>query len=806
MKSLRSRSIVIALVVASSVILLVPRPVARRAYDPVSGQMRDTVVRRVPMKLGLDLRGGSHFALELDRAAAPGIDCADAIRRAERIVRSRLSEFGTPDAVVQTAGECRLLVELPGELDPARARAIVQRTAFLEFRLVDSENRFAAVLPEFVAAAGTTGDVLHGGALPGEYLVRQEDVGAVQRALERADVRRLLPRGIELHWGTERPDGASASYRPLYAVESRAILTGDALVNATATRDRDTGNPQVEFQLSRTAGHRFGEITAREAGRFLAILLDGRVQSRPAIIRERIGSSGRIELPGSALVDASDLALVLRAGALPVPLRIVDERTIDASLGTDAIRAGVRTSALAVALVVCVMIACYRFCGLLAVAALGLYLLCSIAALATLGFTLTLPGLAGFALSIGMAVDANVLIFERIREELAAGAKVRAAVERGFRQAMSAIVDSNVTTALTALILYRIGTEPVQGFAVTLLIGLCASMFSAIFVTRTLFLIWLHNRPALGALNFATVRALAATRFDFLRMRRWAYAVSGLLLVPGLALLVTRGLSYGIEFTGGALVHIETAHPVSTAVVRSALAAGGSASAEVLRFGSASEYLVRARLRDGNPVGGTDSIVREVRRALDARLGASEYRVVRTEAVGPEVGSELQQRAALAIASSFAGTLLYLAARFEWRFGLAAVVATAHDVLATLAFIRYFDLEVSLVTVAAVLTVLGYSLNDTIVIFDRVREKLRRAPRLPLADVLNAAVNETLPRTVLTAGTTLLAALLLACFAGEVIRTFGLVLSCGVAVGTLSSIYVASPVLLWIDRSRTAAH
>jgi SecD/SecF fusion protein len=426
--------------------------------------------------------------------------------------------------------------------------------------------------------------------------------------------------------------------------------------------------------------------------------------------------------------------------------------------------------------------------------------------LAGIGATLTAPGIAGFILSIGMAVDSNVLIFERIREELAAGKQVRAAVDAGFAHAMSAIVDSNVTTALTALILYLVGTNPVKGFAITLLVGLCASMISAVFVTRTFFLIWLGRRRATGRVPGLSGRILGRANFDFVRMRRWAYAASAAFLVPGLLILAVRGVTRSIEFTGGTMVHVRTAEPVGTGGIRSALERGAIDGAEIQTFGSDRDYVIRARL-DERPTGQGESeaVAAAVSAALDASLGADRYRTVHAEAVTGKVGGELTQKAAIAVAFSFATTLVYLAFRFEWRFGLAAVLATAHDILATLAFIRYLDLEVSLVVVAAVLTVIGYSLNDTIVIFDRVRENLRRVRRPDRAAILNASINETLPRTLLTGGTTLATALVLAFFAGEIIKPFALVMSFGIAVGTFSSIFVAAPILLSIDRRRRAA-
>ena len=793
LKSIPWRLAAILSLAVASVIALMPRNAKERAYDPATGLTRDTVVRRVPISLGLDLRGGTHLALEIDQSKVRVTDCEDAIRRAERIVRTRISEFGTTEPVVQVAGNCRLIVEIPGETDPARARAIVQRTAFLEFRITDTEQRFAEAIPQIDRAlpeGGKLSQLLQQGQVPGEFLVAEEDARAVEALLEQPALKRGVPRGLELKWGTP----LSQEYRTLYAVEERAIITGQDIEDARAGLDPETNESEVQFQLTRNGGRAFGRATERNVGNNLAILLDGRVQGQPPVIQERIESSGRIQMGGKTLEEANDVALVLRAGALPAPLHVVEDRTIGPSLGSDSTHAGVRASILAVVFVLLVMGAYYGRAGLLAVGALFFYVLFCAGALAAFGFAVTLPGLAGFALSIGMAVDANVLIFERMREELARGKAASRAVEEGFRNAMGAIVDSNVTTALTALVLYLVGTESVRGFAITLLVGLAASMVSAIFVTRTFFMLWLERKPKRLLPGY---QLFTRANYDFIRMKRWAMAGTLALILPGIIWLALRGATYSIEFTGGAMMQIETSAPIETSELRSALADGGIAGAEIQRYGSDREYLIRARLGSDYNRQDTQEIVNAVRGALNEELGADGYRVMRGEGVSPKVGSELQSKAMIAILFSFVTTLIYLAFRFEWRFGVAAVVATAHDVLATVAFIRYLDLEVSLVVVAAVLTILGYSLNDTIVIFDRIRENLRGSKQ-SLVDILNRSINETLPRTVLTGGTTLATAIVLAFFAGEVIKPFALVMTFGIVVGTFSSIYIAAPVLLWI--------
>ena len=538
MSTIRGRLILIGILVLGSALSLLPRNVTQRIPDAVTGRMKDTTVRRVPINLGLDLQGGIHLALEVDESKGPVPDCADAIQRAERVVRTRIDQFGTTEPVVQIQGRCRLIVELAGEKDPARAKSIIARTAFLEFRITDMQNQFQATLPaidavlrkagvksraagpsavsqlfgsdtsktarDSAADANTPGalsSLLFQGQLPGEFLVPEEQWELADSLIQRPDVAQAIPRGLDLKWGAQVESRGAKSYRPLYAVESRPIITGEELQKATARRDQVTNQSIVEFVLSRRGGRKFGEETARHVNHYMAIILDGRVQGQPPIIKSQINSRGMIELGTKPLQEASDLALVLRAGALPAPLMIVEERAIGASLGEDSINDGIRAGVVGVVLVIVIMVGYYRLSGALAVAALTLYCLFTIAGLSAFGFTLTLPGLAGFVLSIGIAVDANVLIFERIREELVHGKSLRLAVDDGFKHAMNAIVDSNVSTALTAFILYLVGTGPVQGFAITLIIGIAASMISAIFVVKTFFLIWLQRRPAMTTLS-----------------------------------------------------------------------------------------------------------------------------------------------------------------------------------------------------------------------------------------------------------------------------------------------------------------
>jgi len=559
--SLKARLIVIGLLVLASVWSLWPREITIRVRG-ADGRMRDTTVQRVPIKQGLDLRGGMHLGLEIDETRGTGPIASDAIDRALRVIRTRIDEFGVAEPLVQKVGANRIVVELPGVSDPGRAKEIALRTAFLQFQMTDKQGLFRSALPGIdraltaagvtersvgAAASDTTAPraagpssavedilgaaagpraragadtakaqadtlgnelgqgpltpLLFAGGLPGEYLVAEEKVAIVDGMLARPEAARLLPRGFVIRWGAEAMSRGARAYRGLYILEERPIMTGEFLVDAKARLDPLYNQATVDFELTRRGGRVFERETGRHVGDHMAIVLDNVVQSQPPVIKSQIGSRGQIELGSASLQEAQDLALVLKAGALPAPLQIVEERSVGPTLGKDSIQKGMLAGVIGVGLVILIMLVYYRFSGLLSVLALILYVLFTFGGLAGLGFTLTLPGVAGFALSVGIAVDANVLIFERIREELAHGKSVRLAIDAGFKMAMNAIVDSNVSTILTAAFLFQFGTGPVKGFAVTLILGILASMVTAIFVVRTFYMIYLQRRPGLQTLS-----------------------------------------------------------------------------------------------------------------------------------------------------------------------------------------------------------------------------------------------------------------------------------------------------------------
>jgi protein-export membrane protein SecD/preprotein translocase SecF subunit len=848
--TIQNRLILIAVLVAASVFYLFPREITIRERAP-DGVMRDTKVTKVPLKLGLDLQGGMHLALELDQSTKVSANPRADIERAVQVLRKRIDEFGVTEPLIQQLGADRIVVELAGVSDPARAKGIVQKSAFLEFRITDKGQAFDHALPAMDRALRTLGVAapakaakpsaveqllggdsakaatdsldLAGGELskliqaasvagiqpsPGEFAVDEGAYPRVDSLLHLPAVRALWPRNIELKWAGQPTIVGTARYRLLYALEDKPIITGQSLVDATAATDPLTNGPIVRFELDRQGGRRFGGETAKHVGDFMAILLDDKVQGRPPVIQSRIDRSGQITLGNKSLQEAQDLALTLRAGALPVPLKVVEERQVGASLGADSIRSGIIAGIVGTALVILIMLGYYAISGMLAVAALVFYVLFALGGLAMLEATLTLPGIAGLILSVGIAVDANVLIFERIREELAHGKTVRLAVDEGFRHAMPAIIDSNISTVLTAFCLFQFGTGPVKGFAVTLIMGIAASMITAVFVTRTFYMLWLRRRPDLATLSVGTVRMFKDAAYDFIGLRRYAYGFTAVMLGVSVLFLVVRGVNYSIEFTGGTFLQIHAEGAVDYGRIRSGLDAGGLPGAEIQPFGAPGEFVIRARsaVAGTTDVNNTQVTASAATRALDGVLGAGKYQVLRTAAVSPKVGGELRQQALGAILLSFLLVLVYLAWRFEWRFGVAAIVATAHDILATMGFIAVAHLEVSLVVVAGVLTMVGYSLNDTIIIFDRAREDLKKYPKDSFAQILNRAVNETLPRSVLTHGTVIATLTALAVFGGEVIRPFALVMFFGVFTGTFSSIYIASPVLLYVETRWPGAH
>ncbi|WP_419935687.1 protein translocase subunit SecD [Candidatus Palauibacter sp.] len=543
--SVRWRLIWIAVLVALCGFALVPETVV----DEETGTS-DLVW---PLKLGLDLQGGMHLAVEIydPEGTLTGEDLNDAVERTLTTIRNRIDEFGVREPTIQRSGN-RIIIELAGVDDPEQAKRIATETAYMEFKIITDGQAFLSALERLDRAIvnevgienlevtsletepevdlgeilGTVPDsaedaaapdslaetddpaetvdpatarplsaLLGQGRVPGEFLVASENQPTTAAWLELDGVREAIPREVTVHWGVEDVGAGGSSYIPLYVLEAEPLITGDMLQDAgPANRDPTFNQPLVPFETTRRGARIFERGTARNINQNMAIVLDDRVQSY-AVIRQTLSRRAQIELtPGSSLQEAQELALVLRAGALPMPIQVVEERNVSASLGEDSIRQGRTAFIIGIVGVIILMMFYYRAAGVLAVGALVVYVVLMLGGLAGLDATLTLPGIAGLILSIGMAVDANVLIFERVREELAAGKTPRTAVEAGFANALSAIVDANLTTLITGIILFQFGTGAVRGFAVTLCIGILASFFSAIYVTRTFFIMYLNRR------------------------------------------------------------------------------------------------------------------------------------------------------------------------------------------------------------------------------------------------------------------------------------------------------------------------
>jgi preprotein translocase subunit SecD len=550
MTNLKYRLLTIALLIVASVWALFPRTVVERVKR--DGAFVFDTIQRVPLKLGLDLQGGMHLTLEVDESKGAVANKGEALDRALTVVRTRIDEFGVAEPVVQKVGDDRISVELPGIDDPQRATQVVQKSAYLQFQISDKTQAFEKNVARLdgilkdrgIAAAKASGDTSKSAAArpaltnlfaagdtarkaagdsatadsakssdgpfatkvvkalggdPGMFMVAEEDRDEIAAYLEHPDIRAALPPGKQIKWGADTIMVGNKPYRGLWVLDARPIITGEYLTDAKPNTVPVEGTI-VEFQLNNEGGRRFKSETGKHVRDYMAIVLDDRVMSAP-VIQSAIGTRGQITLGGAGLQAAQDLALVLRAGALPVPLKVADTRTIGASLGQDSIQKGINSGVVAIVLVVLIMVVYYRGSGLMAVAGMALYVLYTLAALAGFNATLTLPGLAGFVLGIGIAVDANVLIFERIREELDHGKSVRTAIEEGFKHAMTAIIDTNVSTALTALVLYQYGTGPVKGFAVTLIAGLVSTLVACVFSVRTFYLVWLNRNRGVESLS-----------------------------------------------------------------------------------------------------------------------------------------------------------------------------------------------------------------------------------------------------------------------------------------------------------------
>jgi SecD/SecF fusion protein len=717
---------------------------------------------------GRDVSIGTAPGQRLTIAFVPQAFDADAARAVDQsieIIRRRIDQLGTREPNIVRQGKDRIVIEAAGESDPERLKSVVGQTAKLTFQMVDD----TASLQD--AAAGR------------------------------------VPPGSEL---LQSSDG----YAPAYVVKKRAEVTGEMLVDAQARFDQQTGRPVVQFRFNGQGARRFAEISTQNIGHRFAIVLDKKVISAPVIQTAITGGSGQIT-GNFTEQTANDLAILLRAGALPAPLKVEEQRTVGAELGADAVRAGTISAIVGLAGVVVFMIGVYGwlFGG---VSLIGLL----VNGLMIIGFmsitqaTLTLPGIAGLILTLAVAVDANVLIYERMRDELRAGRSLIASMDAGFSRAMATILDANITHLLSAAILFTFGAGPVKGFAWTLSIGVITTVFSAVLVTQVLLAWWFRvRRPKTLPIFEKTpphfwpvIKVLPVrTHFRFVRLAKYFAPVSIVVVVAALAITAYPfkppcfGMACGIDFKGGTVLEISTApQPTDLRKLRGALNGMDLGDVQVQGFGSPSSAMVRFQ----TPPGASPAQTVEVVRAKIAQI-MSPVKFVRTDVVGPKVSGELLGKGLLALGGAILLMLVYIWFRFELQFGLGAVAALFHDVFLTFGLISLVRIEFNLTAVAALLTIIGYSMNDTVVVFDRFRENLRKFKRMPVAEVIDMSINEMLTRTIITSFTAILALVALAVFGGPSLYGLSVIMLFGILIGTYSSIYIAAPViLLWGARRR----
>lgn len=695
------------------------------------------------IRLGLDLKGGTSFLVQMDTSSLTNSsDNSVALSQAVEVLRKRVDKFGVAEPVIQPEGNNRILVQLPGlsAADQENAKIAIKKAAFLEFKLVHEDNK----------------NLLEQGIVPPGYQLMTM-VRTAQNGVKQAE---------------------------RYIVKKRAEMVG-GIKNAMVTRD-NLGRPEIAFTLDSTAADTFGRITTENVGRQLAIILDGELQTAPVIRSPITGGSGVIEGDYSQQ-EAFQLQTVLE-NPLKTQLEIISSRVVDPTLGKDAIRSGVRAAVYGTLAVSVFMLVYYMIAGMVANVALLANIVILLGVMCSIGTTLTLPGIAGIVLTVGMAVDANVLIYERIREESAKGKSLRGAIAAGYDRAFGTIFDSHVTTLISSIILIFMGTGPIKGFGVALTIGVAASLFTALVVTRMIFDFmldrgWLKSVPMLHIIK--------ATKLDFMKLAKVAFVMSWVLIFIGLGWGIHRGAgAFGRDFVGGDSTSFSFKEKLPEKTVRTALTDAGVKDPLI-------QY--QKDLNSGRELLRVDSLhmTNDVVQKTVESVGGGNFHLMGQDTVGPSVGRDIQQSAIIASLLSLFGILVYVAFRYEFSFAVGAVLAVIHDVLMTIGIYYLSGRQFNATTVAAILTIIGFSTNDTIVIFDRIREDLKLGIRGTFREVMNQALNQTLSRTIITSGTVFLATLSLFIFGGGEINDFAFTFLIGIITGTYSSIYIASALVLW---------
>ena len=674
-----------------------------------------------------------------------------AVEQSLEIIRQRIDQVGVAEPTIQRVGAERILVQLPGVQDPARIRELLGSTAQLSFHML--------------APADPSGHV---------------------------------PAGVKV-----LPDVEGGER---YPIEERVALGGERLSDARPGFDQRTNQPIVTFRLDNAGARTFAAITQAHVGSPFAIVLDGKVLSAPVIREPIAGGAGQIS--GNFTVQqASDLAALLRAGALPAPLTVIEERTVGADLGSDAIAMGLYTGLAGFVLVFAFMFALYGGWGLIANTALALNVILTFSALSVLGATLTLPGIAGIVLGIGLAVDANVLINERIREETRKGLSAFAALDVGFKRAYATIVDSNLTALIATALLFMFGSGPVRGFAVTMGLGIAISMFTAVSIVRVI-MTAIVRRRRLKVLRIEPLFRMRlipeGTAIPFMRGRYIGIAVSALLSLASIGLFITPGLNYSVDFKGGIQMEVATSGPADLARLRTGLDSLGLGEIALQEFGGPSNVLVRAERQPGSEEAQTQAV-----QAIRAKLAEIEpgSQIERAEVVGPKVSGELATAGILSVVLASLAMLVYIWVRFEWPFAVGAIATLILDVTKMVGFFALTGLDFNLTAIAALLTLIGYSVNDKVVVYDRMRENMRLYKQMTLRDLIDRSINETLARSLYTSVTAFLAILPMAIWGGSAVESFAVPMVFGIVVAASSSVFIAAPILLFLGdwRSRRTA-
>lgn len=784
----------------------------------------------------------------------------NAIERSFNILRTRVDRFGTSQPNIQRIqGSGRIQIELPGVSNAERVRNLLQGVAKLQFWEVAEINEFLAELEsvnsllvaEAQAAKGTAGDTpetdteddtatdlerqlagtdaedLSSQVSPLFSLLKSNqglvyevrDTVAINRILAREDVKSLLPRNVKFLWAVKPQVMDNMELLELFGIKynrasDQAPLEGDVITDARQTLDQ-TSRPAVSMQMNADGARRWRKITSESIGRRIAVVLDDYVYTAPVVQSEI--PSGQSEITGNfTLEEAKDLANILKSGSLPAPTKIVEEAIIGPTLGKEAQGQGIISMVAGLVLVVLFMVAYYSKGGFVAIAALVFNIFFILGILAQLGAALTLPGIAGIVLTIGMSIDANVLIFERIKEELRNGAGLMAAINEGYSKAFSAILDSNVTTFLTGAILYALGQGPVKGFAIVLMIGIASSFFSAVFITRVI-VHWMSKKGDKSSISFSSPlagNALSNLNIDFLGKRKVAYLFSTGIIIIGLGIAAVNGLKFGVDFTGGRSYIVEFNQPIAASDLKVGLDGEFDGSVEVKTYGAnnimkvttsylinedddASNAEVEQKVREGI------ASITGLTYSTDAtNLSDSQFAITGSSKVGATVADDIKKSSAEAMFFALVAIFLYILLRFrKWQFSLGSIIALVHDVFFVIAAFAIASalgatFEIDQVFIAAVLTVVGYSINDTVIVFDRIRENIENRGTSKLVKMFNDAINQTMARTLITSLTTLIVVLVLLIFGGEVLRGFSFALFIGVIVGTYSSIYIATPVVV----------